>query len=140
VHSVNKRNKHHLHRTNANLLRFHKNAFLPGIKILNSLPPTITSLGNERAQFKVASCRYLDTHPFYSVNEFLIFKNNLYTVHENFIVFCIVEILYILNISYILCVHGFFFLHSTVILTNFWIHEMYLCKTLKLTGGYHILG
>ena len=46
--------------------------------------------------------------PFYSVNEFLIFKNNLYTVQENFIVFCVVEILYILNISYILCVHGFF--------------------------------
>jgi len=32
------------------------------------------------------------------------------------------------------------FLHSTAILTNFWIHEMYLCKSFKLTGGYHILG
>jgi len=92
---------HHLHRTNVNLLCFQKSAFLAGIKILNSLPPTITSLGNERAQFKVASCRYLNMQSFYPVNEFLTFKNNLYTVHEKCMVFCIVEILYILHISYI---------------------------------------
>jgi len=47
-----------------------------GIRIFNSLPSNLRSLMNEKAQFKVALKRYLYTHSFYSVEEFITFKND----------------------------------------------------------------
>jgi IS1 family transposase len=61
IHSINTRNKHHLHRSNANLSCFQKSAFYTGIKIFNSLLLSPTSLWNEKAQFKVALRGYLHT-------------------------------------------------------------------------------
>jgi hypothetical protein len=52
VHSVNTRNKHQLHRPIANLSCFQKSAFYTGIKIVNSLPSSQTSLVNKKSQFK----------------------------------------------------------------------------------------
>ena len=54
VHSINTRNKHHPHRPIANLSCFQKGASYSGIRIFNSLPRSITSLKNEKTQFKVA--------------------------------------------------------------------------------------
>jgi hypothetical protein len=54
VHSINTRNKHHLHRPVANLSCFQKSAFYPGVRIFNNLPRSITSLKNEKTQFKVS--------------------------------------------------------------------------------------
>jgi hypothetical protein len=54
VHSVNTRNKHHLHRPIANLSCFQKSTYYVGIKIFNNLPSSLESLMNEKAQFKVA--------------------------------------------------------------------------------------
>jgi len=54
VHSINTRNKHHLHRPIANLSCFQKGASYSGIRIFNRLPRSITSLKNEKTQFKVA--------------------------------------------------------------------------------------
>jgi hypothetical protein len=73
VHSVNTRNKHHLHRPAANLTCFQKNTYF-GIKIFNNLPSSLKRLMNEKAKFKVALKRYLNTHSFYSVDEFLMSK------------------------------------------------------------------
>jgi hypothetical protein len=75
IHSVNTRNKNHLHRLVANLSCFQKNAYYAGIKICNSLPSSLTSLANKKAQFEVALKRYLITHSFYSVDEFQMFTN-----------------------------------------------------------------
>jgi hypothetical protein len=47
-----------------------------GIKIFNNLPSSLKSLKNEKAEFKVALKRYLNTHSFYSVDEFLLSKND----------------------------------------------------------------
>jgi hypothetical protein len=58
VHSINTRNKHHLHRPIANLTCFHKGAFCAGIKIFSSLPHNRDSLRNDKAQFKVVLRRY----------------------------------------------------------------------------------
>jgi hypothetical protein len=76
VHSVNTRNKHHLHRPAANLTCFQKNTYYSGIKIFNKLPSNLKSLMNEKAEFTVALERYLSTHSFYSVDEFLSSKND----------------------------------------------------------------
>ena len=56
VHSINTRNKHHLHRPIANLSCFQKGASYSGIRIFNNLyvPQSITSFRNEKSQFKVA--------------------------------------------------------------------------------------
>jgi IS1 family transposase len=54
VHSINTRNKRHLHRPTANIARFQKSAFYSGIRIFYSLPHSLTNFRNEKAQFKVA--------------------------------------------------------------------------------------
>jgi hypothetical protein len=76
IHSVNTRNRDHLHIPTANLSRFQKSAYFAGIKIFNSLPSDLRSLTNKKAQFKVALKRYLNIHSFYSVEEFLTIKND----------------------------------------------------------------
>jgi hypothetical protein len=73
--SVNTRNKNQLHRPFANISCFQKSAYYAGIKIFNSLLSSLTRLVNKKAQFKVALKRYLITHSFYSVHEFLMFTN-----------------------------------------------------------------
>jgi IS1 family transposase len=75
IHSINTRNRHHLHRPTASLSCLQKSAYCAGIKIFNSLPSNLTSLTNKKSQFKVELKRYLNTHSFYSVEEFLTFKN-----------------------------------------------------------------
>jgi hypothetical protein len=76
IYGVNPRTRDHLHRTTANLSCFQKGAYFAGIKIFNSLPSDLRSLTNEKAQFKVALKRHLNTNSFYSVQEFLMFKND----------------------------------------------------------------
>jgi IS1 family transposase len=76
IHNSNTRNKHHLHRPNANLSCFQKSTLYDGIRIYNSLPSSLTSLKNGKAKFKVALKRYLNTHSFFSVDEFFMCKNN----------------------------------------------------------------
>jgi hypothetical protein len=72
------KNKDHLHRPTANLLYFQKSAYFAIIKIFNSLSSNLRSLINKKAQFKGELKRYLNTHSFYSVEEFLRFKNVSY--------------------------------------------------------------
>jgi hypothetical protein len=75
IHSVNTGNKNQLHRPIANFICFQKSAYYAGIGIFNSLPSSLPSLINTKAQFKVVLRRYLITHSFYSVDEFLMFTS-----------------------------------------------------------------
>jgi hypothetical protein len=77
IHSVNTRNKNHLHRPVANFSCFQKGAYYADIKIFNSLPPSLKTISDKKEKFKVALKRYLNTHTFYSVEEFLQFKKDL---------------------------------------------------------------
>jgi len=52
MHNINTKNKYHLHRPNANLSCFQKSKFYAGIKIFNSLPPSMTIVENDKAKFK----------------------------------------------------------------------------------------
>ena len=60
VLNINTSNKHHLHRPYTNLFCFQKSTFYAGIKILNSLPPSVAILKNDEAKFKVALRKYLN--------------------------------------------------------------------------------
>jgi hypothetical protein len=77
VHSVNTQNKHYLHRPIDSLSCFQKCMYYIGIKIFHSLPFSLKSLLNEEALFRVALKRYINTHSFYSVDEFLMCESNL---------------------------------------------------------------
>ena len=46
IHNITKRNKQQLHKTNANLSCFRKNAFYAGVKILNILRRSLNILKN----------------------------------------------------------------------------------------------
>ena len=72
VHNINTRNKHHHHRPNANLSCFQKSTFYTGIKIFNSLPPSVPILKKDKAKFEPASRKYQHRHYFYSVDEFFM--------------------------------------------------------------------
>jgi hypothetical protein len=76
VHSVNTRNKYHLHRPVANLTCFQKSTYYSGIKIFNNPPASLRNVMKEKAKFKVALKQYLNTHSFYSVDEFLLYKTD----------------------------------------------------------------
>ena len=54
-----------------------KSTFYAGIKIFNSLPHGLTILKIEKATFKVSLWKYLNTYPFYSVDEFSMCKCDL---------------------------------------------------------------
>jgi len=77
IHNINTRNKHHLHRPNANLSCLQKITFHAGIKIFNGLPPSVTILKNDKAKFKAALRKCLHTHLSYSVDEFFVCKGDL---------------------------------------------------------------
>jgi hypothetical protein len=68
IHNINTRNKHHLHRPNANLSCSQKSIFYACIKIFNSLSRSLTVPKNKKAKFKLALRKYLNTNSFYSVD------------------------------------------------------------------------
>jgi len=59
VHTINTRNKNHHCRPNFNVSDVQKSTFYAGIKIFNSLPPSMTILKNNKAKFKAALRKYL---------------------------------------------------------------------------------
>ena len=67
IPNINTRNTPHLHTPKANLSCFQKSTFYAGIKIFNSLPCHVTILKNDK---------YLNSYTFYSVDEFLICKED----------------------------------------------------------------
>jgi len=77
VHSINTRNKHHLHRPFANLSCFRKDASYSGVKIFNNLTRSITNIRNEKPEFKVTPRKNLYAHSFYSVDEFFACTNDM---------------------------------------------------------------
>jgi hypothetical protein len=88
VHSVNTRNRDHLHRPTASFCCFQENAYCAGIKIFNSLSSNLRSLMNKKAWFKMTLKRYLK-YSFCSVEEFLTFKNYSYYVQKVFFLFTV---------------------------------------------------
>ena len=70
VHCINTRHRQNLHRPNANLSCFQKGAYYSGIKIYNHLPCHLKELSCNKETFKKELRIYLNTHTFYSVDDF----------------------------------------------------------------------
>jgi hypothetical protein len=54
-----------------------KSAYCAGIKIFSNLPSDLKCLVNEKAWFKVVLKWYLNTHSFYSVDEYILPRKQL---------------------------------------------------------------
>jgi hypothetical protein len=78
LHSVDTRNKTQLHKPIANLSCFQKGVSYADVKILNSLPSSISNLRNDKLHFKVALQRYLMDRSFYSLAEFLMCRKDIF--------------------------------------------------------------
>ena len=72
IYNINTTNKCHRYTSNASLSCFSKSTFHAGIKIFNNLPCSLTILKNEKTKFIAVLRKYLNTHSFYSVDEFFI--------------------------------------------------------------------
>jgi hypothetical protein len=57
-----------------NLSCFQERAYYAGIKIFSNLPSDLKSCMNEKARFKIALKRYLNTHSFFSFDEYLLYS------------------------------------------------------------------
>jgi hypothetical protein len=73
IQNINTRNNHNLHRRNANPSTMQKSTFYAGVRIFNSLPRSLTILKREKAEFKVSLRKDLNSHSFYSVDEFFLY-------------------------------------------------------------------
>jgi len=102
THNINTQNKHHLHRPNANLSCFQNSKFYAGIKMVNSLPPSLTILKNDKAKFKAALRQYLNAQSAYSADEFLCAQWHIIQFCKN-----VLSILQCTNCVY-LCIYGLF--------------------------------
>jgi hypothetical protein len=83
LHNINTRNTHHLHRPNANISCFQKSTFYAGIKIFSNLTPGVTILKNDKAKFKAALGKYLNTHSVYSLDEYLVCNADLKKIKKH---------------------------------------------------------
>jgi hypothetical protein len=71
VHGVNTRNNEHLHRPITHLSSYQRGVYYSGVTLFNSLPINITTVKNDKNQFRVALRSYLQNHSFYSIDEFI---------------------------------------------------------------------
>ena len=71
VHGVNTRTRHQLRRPAVTLSCTQIGVLYSSIKLFNKLPPHILKLNKETPRFMVAFRKYLITHVFYFVDEFL---------------------------------------------------------------------
>jgi hypothetical protein len=76
IHNLNTRRKYDLHMPNTNLTKYQKGEHYKGIKLFDSLPPTIKSLNHDIKVFKLALKGCLLTHSFYSVDDFTSVENS----------------------------------------------------------------
>jgi hypothetical protein len=74
VYNINTRHGIDLHFPQSNLTLFQKGAYYSRIKIFNHLPLFIKSLSHDFKQFKSALMKFLISNSFYSVEEFLNYK------------------------------------------------------------------
>jgi hypothetical protein len=132
MYSVNTRHKHYLHKPTANLSCFQKWAYYGGIKIFN-LPFDLKSLMNDKAKFRMVRKHYLNTHSFYSVEEYIFSKKtHLFKGYVNSIswqYWCIyVDVL----LNSLMCNHCVYNNNNLVVWTSHWPYYKWKCYS-KLT-------
>ena len=71
VHEINTRYKNHLHISSVILAAIQTGTVNSAVKILGKLPPRISRLKNDETILMSAVRKYLLTHVFYCIEEFL---------------------------------------------------------------------
>ena len=74
LYSIKTRNSYNLHTPLPHLTKYQKGVHYAGIRVFNQLPTSIKSLVNETKVFKKTLKRFLMDNSFYSMGEFLNFK------------------------------------------------------------------
>ena len=75
-HDSNTRHKNDLHLPQATLAMYQKGVYYSGVKVFSSLPRTLKDLSSKPRKFKIALKHFLQTHSFYSLDEF--FDNEIF--------------------------------------------------------------
>jgi hypothetical protein len=65
-----------LYLPSVNTVRFEKGEYISGIKVFSHHPQSIKTLVNDKKSFKLALKRFLCQNSFYSVNEFLQYRED----------------------------------------------------------------
>jgi hypothetical protein len=60
-----------LHLPITHLSSYQRGVYYSGVKLFNIVPSNILALKNDKNQFRVALQGYLQSHSFYSINEFI---------------------------------------------------------------------
>ena len=76
IHNINTRSNTNLHPPLCKLTLFEKGVYFTGIKLYNHLPPNLKSLSKEIQMFKPALKKFLFSHSFYSMEEYLDYRHN----------------------------------------------------------------
>jgi hypothetical protein len=70
-HTVDTRQSQDLYLPQVNLTVYQKGVYYAGIKIFNKLPIELKNTSNNFKKFKVVLRHFLNTHTFYTVDEYL---------------------------------------------------------------------
>jgi hypothetical protein len=71
VYTINTRRNDHLHLPIKHLSSYQRGVYYSGVKLLNILPSNILALKNDKNQLRVVLRSYLQSHSFYSIDEFI---------------------------------------------------------------------
>ena len=74
LYTINKRNSYNLHLPLPHLTKFQKGVHYAGIKLFNHLPTSIKNTTNDTKVFKKTLKKFLLVNSFYSIEEFINFK------------------------------------------------------------------
>jgi hypothetical protein len=69
-HDSNTRHRNDLHLPQATLAMYQKGVYYSGVNVFNSLPRTLKDISSKPGKFKIALTNFLQTHSFYSLDEF----------------------------------------------------------------------
>ena len=70
-HNLDTRQRNNLYLPQANLTIYQKGAYYSGIKIFNNLPIEIKNVAGNQKKFRIAMKKFLHTHSFYTIEEYL---------------------------------------------------------------------
>jgi len=74
LYTINTRNSYNLHHPLPHLTKFQKGVHCAGIKLFNHLPTFIKNTINDTKVFKKTLKKFLMVNSFYSIEEFINFK------------------------------------------------------------------
>jgi hypothetical protein len=79
LYTIKTRNSYNIHPPLSHLTKYQKGVHYAGIRVFSHFPTSIKSIANETKMFKKTLKRFLLDNSFYSIDEYLIIRNNVYS-------------------------------------------------------------